>query len=64
MNQGQQDALLKIRKFIWESDDKFLVLSGSPGTGKSYMIQKIVKDFMDQKEKFWENLNCLICRMR
>lgn len=59
MNQGQQDALLKIRKFIWESDDKFLVLSGSPGTGKSYMIQKIVKDFEDQKEKVREKLKLL-----
>ena len=47
LNEGQQEAYVKILAFIVDPDRKYFILSGMPGTGKSTLINYMMEHLGD-----------------
>lgn len=43
LNTGQQDAVNKFIQFMTDENEKFFVLHGSPGTGKTYVVSELIR---------------------
>jgi exodeoxyribonuclease-5 len=52
LNSQQNAAKGKIRKFL-KSDDKFFLLSGGAGTGKTHTVGALVAHLQDENERLW-----------
>lgn len=46
LNEKQKIAVIKINEFISQNNDKVFYLMGYAGTGKTFVISKVVKDFI------------------
>ena len=49
-NENQQSAILKINDFICSSNKTIYVLKGYAGTGKTYLVSKVVKNLWKIKK--------------
>lgn len=51
LNKEQQQSFMDVIKFINDPDQKFMNLSGSAGTGKTYFIAQVAKGILRHKEQ-------------
>ena len=43
LSETQKNAILKLKKFIFNNDKKYYILKGSAGTGKTTVITKLLE---------------------
>ena len=60
LTKGQEDLLEKFQAFL-DGPEKFFLLTGKPGVGKTYMTKKILSDYIEADKKnedsFDKNIN-------
>ena len=52
LNQGQKNAFNLINEFINQDTDKYFLLQGEAGSGKSFLIRKLIYELVDKKFKY------------